>query len=349
MLKWCSFIKDKHKNTNCLTYKNSLKSSLPSRIDEEMNVNKAKNVTSMFLDKSMEKCDEKYFLEESKSIISANDNTYSDIFKDKSISTVNNKSNSIEDKQNKDIFQSIKHAQFGKNKDKDNSKKRFNESGEDAIAKKQTKEENIVNNTIIFDSILSFKTLNFDNNNDRLPNKSNNRVNLNQENSIVKTKKRREKENKKEKYYPQTNVTNNISTINNISSNDFDSISLNSNSSNNLKNNILTFEKTIREKENSSFNQKGTRKYKHNNTSNSLTSNMQSLNSNSSNNDNFKFSSRPTISEFINNDSKIRKKINFDKQEDDLLKILQKNVKEANEIKPTIGDKKKRFYENYLI
>ena len=331
-----------------------MNSAYPSKIDQETHLINVKSVTSEFLDKNIQKLENAKILDEKRRNIHSNDLINYDVFnKDRANLKDNNKTTTFENIDMKDIFQSTKHAKFRKNKEKDSSKLKLNEKDNGSVSK-QPHEQNIEKNIIHFDSVLSFKTLNFVNNHDKFVNKSNNRTNLNQDNSIVKTKKKREKENKKENNLNNQNLnfTNYLSSIttNKISSNNFDSISLNSDPPNNTINNIITLEKTPRDKENNLFNQKGNRKSNKNiNPLNTISSNFQSLNSNSTNNDTFKFSFRPTISDFINNDSSHTKTNIGDEQEDDLFKILQKNVKEANDVKPTIGEKKKRFYENYLI
>jgi len=380
-------IKNKKKNITTLIYTNTnintLSSAYQSKIQQESNsTNNLKNITSNFSEKNLIRYDDNiYFLDEQ-----PKENTNTNIFSNQhqanldlvnrekaSTREVVNKdikeSTTNEGKDTKDIFQSVKHAQFRKNKDKDTLKLAVNHEKENVSRIKHITnnvEETFDNKTTIkFDSLLSFKNLNFDNNNHHrdkaAPNKSNNRTtNLNQDNSIVKTKKKRDKEIKKENctnnlLLKNNQITNNLNSFKKISFNNFDSISLNSNNGlNNSQNNISSYEKTIKDKDNNtSFNtnqHKGNRKSNKNiSTSSILGSNLTILDSNSSNNDNFKFSLRPNISDFVSNDSNLIKKNNIEEQEDDLLKILQKNVKEANDNKSTLGEKKKRFYENYLI
>lgn len=250
-------------------------------------------------------------------------------------------SNPIFEKDKNNIFKNTKHAQFGKNKEKELSK--FRQNDNKLSLTKNPYEENISNNTINFDSVLSFKTFNFQEETEKVPIKSNHITNLNQENSIVKTKKKKEKESRKEviqKNCELNNDSNSTSISLKTYSKDNDSYGIISSYLNNQPNNHY------KEKDNINLNQ---RTNKRSNKNNPLNSNIHSSNCNSSKNDNYKFSFKPTISEFSNNETNLTKKNVVDEHEDDLFKILQKNVREANNNKNAVGDKKKRFYENYLI
>jgi len=341
LIKWNKLIKYNQKNVSNNTYKASIDTNR-TQIDKDNSIS-SNAFASDFFNKNKINSENKFAPEEDKRNIGSIDFVnYQPLMKDKESFREENKTSFFLDKETKDIFQNTKHAQFGKNKDL--SKMRLNDNYKFSASKKR-QEEKAVNNMIDFDSVLSFKTYNFDKEYDRDGLKSNNRINLNQD-SIVKTKKKKEKENRKENNQKnnQLCVSGSISSIAmKTSYNNIDSLGLTSNLLN-VQNNI------IKDKENISFNQKGNRKSNKNvNNSYLLSSNIQSSNSNSSNNDNFKFSFKPSCSEFTNNDSNFKKKNVTEDQEDDLFKILQKNVKEANDLKPAMGEKKKRFYENYLI
>lgn len=275
---------------------------------------------------------------------------------------IETKQSLVSDKDEKDMFQHIKHAQFKKIIDQGftkakHSNKLIHLEADFPLEEEKEEMKSEVKNNIDLDSILSFKNFKFENINYQKPTKhQNENSNLNQENSIIKTKKK--KENKKE----ISNINNNLNNLINLnlelSSNQDLNRNLESGSSisnfpiaqiNNNNNFTSVPEKNYKNKELTSVNKKGNRKSNKNiNNNNNLNSNLKSLNSNSTLNETFKMSFRPSISDFINNDNSNKNSI-LEEQDDDIFKILQANVREANEIKPNNGERKRRFFENYLV
>ena len=144
---------------------------------------------------------------------------------------------------------------------------------------------------------------------------SNKKSNLNNETSFITANKK--KENKKEKENQNNTLLNNLIIQNS---------NLTNNGNLNKNNNFGESNNTTNKK-------------------NKNSSNSSNSTSNFSNNDNYKFNFKTNISEFQNNECKLE----IINEADDIFKLLQKNVKEVNDVKSTNnGEKKKRFYENYL-
>ncbi len=350
-----------NKPSSCLISKNGLKNNeIPQTeiYDNSEKVNKPQS-------KNKKKQKKTEFSQACQNDLRNNDTMFSENKLEEKINNNNMENQSdvlINQNEAKDIFQNPKVAQFKRNMDKMSSNKINFSSFTSCESQFLETEERSINNNINdnsqYNSVLSFKNLIFDNNQNSLSrskinntnNSTNNIINLNQDNSIIKTK--RKKENKKENSL--NSALENVSKLNSNAStnkkdlNDYDSI-FNSNSTcYQTNNNILTSnaDKNNRLKE-TSTNQKTNKKI---NKNSSFGSNLTYNNSNSTNSENFKFSYRDSISEFIKNDNNKNKNfLKEEPEEDDLFRILQRNVKEANDNRTNAGEKKKRFYENYLI